>query len=244
MKSKLAEAIGLIRQPVAVVRTETTPAGVAEPPEGWRGCVIASLVAAAKGKAMAFREETVGCPGGKGGMDLAPTPKESIQVLLAEGNDQIPGLRYKKSQSLSAAYLESLPEEPLTPCLVFRPLDQLEEEETPESVIFLVNPDQLSALATLANFDSPQQNNVQLLFGAGCVQSVLYSMADNRSGSPKCTIGLTDLSARLCVPENLLSFSIPYTRFLEMEALVEESFLTGDTWQKLRKRIERKDTTH
>ena len=244
MKSKLAEALGLSAQPVALLRMEQPPTDAWEPSVGWHGCVIALLAAAANGKRSAFREETVGCPGGKGGLALAQTPSVPLTTLLAGGSEKVPGLRYKKNSALVEDYLSGLPQEVHTPCLVFSPLDQVRREETPSAVVFLVNPDQLSALSMLANYDSAQQDNVKLLFGAGCVQSILYSLADEQAGSKKCTVGLIDPSARLCVAPELLSFSIPYSRFLELEAQVDESFLRGEIWQKLKKRMQGKEAPH
>jgi hypothetical protein len=46
-----------------------------------------------------------------------------------------------------------------------------------------------------------------------------------------------DPSARPCVPNDTLSFSVPMKRFEKMINYMEESFLITDTWQKVKERI-------
>lgn len=238
MVSKIKEAIGLKSQPVAVLKMDHVPRGALEFKEGSHGCIVPMLAAAAKGRVAALERSTVGCLGGRGGLGFEKLGREPFAALLSAGNDTCPGLFYKKNPALVEEYIYSLPVPAPVEVLVLCPLDQLTQEETPVSVIFLVNADQLSALVTLANYDRPGKDNVKIQFGAGCAQAVLFSMCDSEAESYQCTIGLTDPSARLHLKQDLLSFSIPYARFLEMEENVEESFLTKETWQKIRKRIE------
>ena len=65
MKSRLAEAIGLTTQPVAVYRTATPPANALRFREGVWGCVIALLYQASKGRTAAFDLSTTACPGAR-----------------------------------------------------------------------------------------------------------------------------------------------------------------------------------
>jgi len=46
-----------------------------------------------------------------------------------------------------------------------------------------------------------------------------------------------DPSAKPYIPEDVLTFSVPYGRFTEMIDYMEESFLITNTWKKSKKRI-------
>lgn len=238
MKSKIQAAIRLNTSPVAVIKTDLCPEDAVSFPEGAAGhCLIGLLAAASKGRTAVFRAETAGCNGGRVGLGFVKMEPEPISHFLSTGSETMAGEFYKKSPELARRYVDSLPRTQPKTYLVLKPLEQVREDEEPTNVIFLVNADQVSALTTLANYDCPTGDNVQIRFGAGCAQAVLFPMCDGEAGRGVCTLGLTDPSSRLRLDKNLLSFSIPYARFLEMEANVEDSFLTKHTWSQLKERI-------
>ena len=238
MTSKLGQAIHLHTQPVALVFSDHVPDGALQFQQGKWGCVISLLAAASKGRTAALCARTTACNGGRVGLGFCQFELGVIEHFLSTGTvGPKPGEFYKKDPQLARDYVASLPRVTTAEHLLFKPFSALEQDETPQAVVFLVNADQLSALVTMANYDQPTQDNVQVKFGAGCIQSVLYVLKDSQEGRTTCTIGLTDPSARKCIDKDLLSFSIPYARYLQMEDQVEESFLTKQTWQGLSQRI-------
>ena len=237
MDCQIAKAINLDSQPVAVIKTDTIPEHALQFKEGKWGCVVALLASAAQGRITACSRKTTCCPGGNVGLGFQPFPSGIEYFLSVGGKGPREGEFYKETPELAKAYITSVPEITAKEAVVFKPLNLLEKAEKPEAIVFLVNADQLSALVTLANYDRPTQDNVRIKFGAGCNQALLYPMSDQEAGNGICTIGLTDPSARKCIDKALLSFSIPYHRFLEMESKVSGSFLTKDTWLRLSERI-------
>ena len=150
------------------------------------------------------------------------------------------GERFKKNPELVRAFIDALPINYIpTKFVAFVPLGNIEPAtKQPESVTFLVTPDQLSALTVLANYDRPGLENVAIPYAAGCQVIGIFSYQEARSVHPRCAVGLTDLSARQClraqVGKDVVSFTIPFQRFLEMEANIEGSFLEQEPWVSLK----------
>ncbi len=151
----------------------------------------------------------------------------------------IHGERYLKSPEVTRQFVEHLP---LTRIparyVIFKPLAQVDPQvETPNSVLFLVNPDRLSALTVLANFEGPAGQNVILPWAAGCQSLGIFTFREALSPHPRAVVGLVDISARRFINRqfgsDLLTFSIPLVLFEQMERNVPGSFLEREQWQEL-----------
>jgi len=154
-------------------------------------------------------------------------------------DDFLVGERYVKTPELVKRFVEELPIQDIDfRYVVFKPLGTVEpDRETPSTVVFVANPDQLSALVVLANYARDSLQNVIIPFGAGCQTIGIFPLAEARSAQPRAVVGLTDLSARKYVRNLLgreyLTFAMPWVLFQEMEANVPGSFLERKTWQSL-----------
>ena len=92
----------------------------------------------------------------------------------------------------------------------------------------------------MANFEVIDQYSVIAPMGSGCSSIVSYPLAESKSSNPRCVLGMFDVSARPCVPEGTLTFTIPMKRFEEMVWNMDESFLITESWDIVRKRISNK----
>jgi len=249
MLSKIAHSLKLKSSPVAIILTDQKPKNTLQFKENRWGCVTAMLVAASKGRTAVFDKATVGCVGGSVGLGLENGYNDfPIEHLLSNGNNGLEtyrghrsslteGERYFKTPELAKQFVESLPLTQIpTEYVVFKPLKDVDENDSPLLILFLVNPDQLSALIVLANYDHARKDCVIVPFSAGC-QSILFGYAEAKKENPSAIIGFFDITTRKLVDKDLLSFTVPFNMFKEMETNVENSFLVKQQWLELAKRI-------
>ena len=234
MESTLASALGAPLQPVALLFSDDKPEGAMQFVKGRWGCVMWLLASAARGRAAVADRETFGCLGGGTGLGFGdaytgwPGGKECFFHFLSTGNE---GWEHGR-----AVADEVRPQ--LRPDAFEHFMHGERYVKTPEIVIFVVDPDRISALTVLANYGREGNENVIIPYAAGCQTIGLYAYREARAEVPRGVVGLTDLSARLYAAKqlgpNLLTFAVPYRMFLEMEANVPGSFLERDTWAALR----------
>jgi uncharacterized protein (DUF169 family) len=246
MKSRIAELIKLNGYPVAVILSDEIPEDGIQFRENIWGCVASMLSASAsKGKIAFFDRKSYGCVGGGVGLGFGNTYEGfPIEYLLSTGKKEFvdgtrktrkleEGEHYLKTPELAKKFVECLPMRNVKGnYVIFKPLEMVKENEKLKSVVFFVNADQLSALVVLANYGRDKNDNVIAPWAAAC-QSVLYSYEEEEKETPHAIIGFFDLAARKHVNKDILSFTIPYKMFLEMEGNVKGSFLELEEWNDL-----------
>ncbi len=202
-------------------------------------CVIGALAEVRKGNPLYFHVDSIGCPGGKRYLGFTEGIMPNFEYFLSYGiAGELEGERYCKSPEMVKEMLKQMPEfKAPGRFIVFKRWDNLYSEDEPEVVIFFAEPDVLSGLFTLFRFDEDDRNAVSAPFGSGCSTIVQYPYLERRSSNPRAVIGMFDPSARPFVGNNLITFSVPMEKFVDMIDNMEESFLITNTWKNIQKRI-------
>jgi hypothetical protein len=260
MKSIISEALALKYMPMAIILTNERPSSAIQFKEGKFGCVMSMVAVAVHGRQAVFDRVTFGCPGGGTGLGFGNQYKNLLggeesfcQFLSASNGDREPGMQtaedsndglsygeaYVKAPELAREFLDGLPMTDIPfEYVIFKPFNQVDAgSETITTVVFLADIDQLSALVVLANYGRPGSENVIIPFAAGCQSIGIYPYNEANSEQPRAVIGLVDISARVQIKrqlkEDVMSFSVPFTMFQEMETNVPGSFLERNTWKEL-----------
>ena len=121
--------------------------------------------------------------------------------------------------------------------LHFARIDKVETFDHLEGILFLANPDILSGLTTWAFFDNNKEDTVISTFGSGCSSVVTQTILENRKGGYRTFIGFFDPSVRPYFEADILSYTIPMSRFKVMYETMRSSCLFDThAWGKIRER--------
>jgi len=173
-----------------------------------------------------------------------PEGKKIAESMRESGADEhflddfLEGERYCQGPEEVGGFIDELPiqEVPAT-YVLFKPLSEVRKNEEPRVVTFTVNAEQLSALVVLANYARPGIDNVRIPFAAGCQTVSLLPLEEGKKDKPRAIVGMTDISARANVKKllgrDVLTFSMPWALYREMEENAQGSFFERPVWQGL-----------
>ena len=245
MHSTLGEKLKFQYGPVAIWFTDKRPDNALQFPEGKWGCIIDLLMSSAEGNVSLFDKKTYGCVGGGVGLgfgDAFTNDNEPIECRLSTGDAALKatgkthkaslghGERFFASPDIVAKWRESFPYiETQKEFVVFKPLSMADEKNPPDIVFIFADPDQLSALVILSGFKRGDLVNAMAPFVSAC-QSIAFACREAGKDKPMGIIGFFDLAQRHRIPKNLLSYTVPYNMYKEIESNASDGCLTDRMW--------------
>ncbi|MCY6370927.1 DUF169 domain-containing protein [Clostridium ganghwense] len=219
---------------------------------------------AAKGKTAVFDRETYGCSGAKAGLGFGSAYGEEMggydtfSAFFSKGLDSakdkekykeiaentnahlrrklLKGERYQTSREKAYKWMtKDLPVYNFTEkYVILKPLKDVTADETPHSIIFAVNPIQLTALITLAGSIREGINDTITPQGAACQMIGAYVFHESESSNPRAVLGMLDLAARKHVrgilPDDILTYAVPWKLFLALEEEAKEGVFKSPIW--------------
>ncbi|MCU7494604.1 MAG: DUF169 domain-containing protein [Ignavibacteria bacterium] len=202
-------------------------------------CLIGNLMRVRHGETFIYTQNSPGCMGGKRYTGFTQKLRKDFEYFLSCGIEgKMQGERYKMSPGLVEEIMKTQPPF-IAPgkYLVFKRWDKLTETDEPSASIFFAKPDVLSGLFTLANYDLADLNGVISPMGSGCSSIIQHALKELKSDSPRCILGMFDVSARPYLPADMLTLTVPMSRFVKMVSYMDESFLITESWKTVMRRM-------
>ena len=212
----ISEALGLKESPLGIYYTDDEPEGIT-PKTGIHLCMIGLLKKASNsGKTVYFDKNHFGCPGGAYYMGFFESPRCPISNTSSPAGFRVRWKENAISRHLNwprniSRKVKPRPA-PATYC-VFKPIEQFQEDERPEIVVFFASPDILSGLFTLTNYALERTDGVYTPFGSGCSAILTHPLKEAEKEEPRAVLGMFDVSARPMVEKDVLTLSMPYSVF-------------------------------
>lgn len=226
-------------KPCGVYFSNEKPADALELKKKGNGCIVPLILKASTGVTLVVGEDSTGWPCSAFYLGFQDSIFEGIEYFLSNKDDfWRPCERFIQNPELAKAFVDNVNAvKPDKKYVVVKPLDSFADNEEPESVLFFVNADQLSALITLCHFDSPaSMDRVLAPFASACMALVTMPLKMARKNEQKAVIGLFDIAARTRTPADLLSFALPWSFLKKLAGFLPESFVTTHNWRTIQER--------
>ena len=205
------------------------------------GCSMKLLNNAAKGETVVIDANKASCKGaarGCGFIDGIPEIPGGFGNFISNGSGKgcPPGEKVKKNAEVAISMIKNQPDNVVgdNKYIILKPY---QEGDNPETVAFIVNPDQLSALVHLFNFEKYQYDNVIAPMSSGCASVFRIPFNEAKKENPRAVIGNIDIFSRPHFPENTFIFVVPHESYLEILKNADDCFFNAHTWNGVKKRL-------
>ncbi|MDL2271332.1 DUF169 domain-containing protein [Methanobrevibacter sp. OttesenSCG-928-I08] len=205
-------------------------------------CIIQDIDKLPQNTTLKISNDNLKCPGagcGSGFNDTTPNIPGGFGYFLSYGKGEgyIEGERIKESPEIAEEMFENQPKNVLKENK-FILVKHFEESDSPTSVLMKVNPDQLSVLIYLFDFQSPDYDPVYASVSAGCASVFRMPLHEAFSASKRGVIGNLDIASRIYTDKNEVYFTVPGTEFFKMINNAGDSLLITKEWDRIRNRME------
>jgi hypothetical protein len=181
------------------------------------------------GETLALRKGGAGCRGAHRALGIEKSSPAYMANFLTDGVGAPKGEGLRATPAIAQAYLDrGKPPAPESGGILVGPL-RLEQWERVRSVTFLVDPDRLAALTTLAGYWSAD-NVVAAPFGSAC--SFFWKSFNEVEGA-LAIIGGTDVAMRRYLPTAIMTLTVAPAHFAKMLTFPDDSFLNLEWWNEL-----------
>ena len=266
MQSLIAKELDMKFPPIVLLKTDTKPEDAIGPKTGKGGCVMSFVAQTiAKRKTTYFGREHITCGGisvgfgwGSGmanedaidfqatflslGVDSAPNREEYEKRLenMAKPTSEMfrHGERIYCDFDTAKAGIKSRPVYDEGEYVIFKGLENLEDGEIPKSVIFTVNPIELTALIQINSSFRDNNASIWTPQASACQAIGNFTFRESESDDPKPVLGPIDFAGRSkmkhFIPNDYLTVSMPWELFLKLEEVGKNSVLQTDLWKKFK----------
>ena len=266
MESYIAKNLESKFKPIVLLKTDDIPEGAIGPKSNRGGCVMSFVAQTiAKRKTSFYKREDVKCGGifpgfGWGDGFESEQAKDFQATFLSCGADSakdrddfLKNLENRPSNvkkmfaegeriftDRKTAY-ENISKRPIyddEKHVVFKPLEELDDDETPQSVIFTVNAFELMLLLQLDGSHRSGNNWVMVPQASACQLIGCFVFEQSEKENPHMVLGPVDLASRKhmrhFIPLDYVFVAMPWKLFLKLEKISEKSLFQSSLLSDLR----------
>lgn len=255
MESYISNQLNSKFMPIVLIKTDEKPDDATGPKPGRGGCVMSFVAQTiAKRKTTVFGRENATCGGifpgfgwGDGfktdedkqfqatflscGVDSAKNPEEYLEKLEKRPTRVkemfTEGERIYTDFNTAYDHISSRPIYDSEEYVVFKPLEDLEEGEIPDSVIFTLDSFELMLLLQLDGSHRNDSNYVCVPQASACQLIGCFVFEQSESENPHMVLGPVDLAARRhmkhFISKDYVTLAMPWKLFLKLEEISKNS---------------------